>query len=225
MGKIFNRTPIYFERHPGAQLYGMAMFELLYQQRLKENQKKIEEFLASWPDKKKHKRPIVSLMKLNDSRKKMRSAMGMDLTMGVEEAMESFWLMGDFLEQGERKKQNVDKAIATRGELLAKYKKALNTFNSEIKRKKEEEFYEKITKKGWTFGGKDLDDKFKDFVKDTNKIRKKFSSLPADNLHITKNIDKAFKEIETTTKFITQSFNKGDIEIASMILSFTDKSS
>ena len=40
MGKIFNRTPIYFERHPGAQLHGMAMFELFYQQRLKENQKK-----------------------------------------------------------------------------------------------------------------------------------------------------------------------------------------
>ena len=39
MGKIFNRTPIYFERHPGAQLHGMAMFELFYQQRLKENQK------------------------------------------------------------------------------------------------------------------------------------------------------------------------------------------
>ena len=224
MGKIFNRTPIYFERHPGAQLHGMAMFELFYQQRLKENQKKIDEFMASWPDKKKHKHTIVSLMKLNDSRKKMRSAMGMDLTMGIEEAMESFWLMGDFLEQGERKKQNVDKAIATRGELLAKYKKAVNTFNSEIKRKKEEEFYEKITKKGWTFGGKDLDDKFKDFVKDTNEIRKEFSSLPASNFHKAKSIDKAFKVIETTTKFVSQSFNKGDIEVASTTLSFADKS-
>ena len=163
-------------------------------------------------------------MKLNEARKKMRSTLGMDLNIGVEEAIENFWLMGDFLELGEIKKQKVSKAIIKRGKLLAKYKKAINTFNSEIKKNKDEEFYEKIAKKGWTFGRNDLDDKFKDFVKDTNKIRKKFSSLPADNLHITKNIDKAFKEIETTTKFITQSFNKGDIEIASMILSFTDKS-
>jgi len=150
--------------------------------------------------------------------------MGMDLNMGIEEAMESFWLMGDFLEQGERKKQNVSKAVTTRGKLLAKYKKALSTFNSEIKKKKEEEFYEKIAKKNWTFGGNDLDDKFKDFVKDTNEIRKEFSSLPAGTLHKAKNIDKAFKEIETITKFVSQSFNKGDIEVASMTLGFADKS-
>ncbi len=135
-----------------------------------------------------------------------------------------FLVNGWFSWTRRNKKQKVSKAIIKRGKLLAKYKKAINTFNSEIKKNKDEEFYEKIAKKGWTFGRNDLDDKFKDFVKDTNKIRKKFSSLPADNLHITKNIDKAFKEIETTTKFITQSFNKGDIEIASMILSFTDKS-
>ena len=224
MSLIFNRRPIYYQRHPGAQLYGMAMFELFYQQRLKEEQKKIEKFMNSWPDKKKHEHSIISLMKLNEARKKMRSTLGMDLNIGAEEAMENFWLMGDFLELGEIKKQKVSKAITKRGKLLAKYKKAINTFNSEIKKNKDEEFYEKIAKKGWTFGRDDLDDKFKDFVKDTNKIRKKFSSLPADNLHITKNIDKAFKEIETTTKFITQSFNKGDIEIASMILSFADKS-
>ena len=44
-------------------------------------------------------------MKLNEARKKMRSTLGMDLNIGVEEAIENFWLMGDFLELGEIKKQ------------------------------------------------------------------------------------------------------------------------
>ena len=71
MAEIFNRKPIYFERYPGAQLHGMAMFELFYQQRLKGDQKKIEKFLDSWLDKKKHKYSIISLrarwyIKLND---------------------------------------------------------------------------------------------------------------------------------------------------------------
>ena len=70
MSLIFNRRAIYFQRHPGAQLYGMAMFELFYQQRLKEEQKKIEKFINSWPDKKKYKYSIISLMKLNEARKK-----------------------------------------------------------------------------------------------------------------------------------------------------------
>ena len=54
MAEIFNRKPIYFERYPGAQLHGMAMFELFYQQRLREDQRKIEKFINSWPDKKKY---------------------------------------------------------------------------------------------------------------------------------------------------------------------------
>ena len=133
MSLIFNRRAIYFQRHPGAQLYGMAMFELFYQQRLKEEQKKIEKFINSWPDKKKYKYSIISLMKLNEARKKMRSALGMNLNIGAEEAMENFWLMGDFLEQSEIKKRNIDEGITKRIELLTKYKEVVNTFRSEIR--------------------------------------------------------------------------------------------
>jgi len=224
MSLIFNRRAIYFQRHPGAQLYGMAMFELFYQQRLKEEQKKIEKFINSWPDKKKYKYSIISLMKLNEARKKMRSALGMNLNIGVEEAMENFWLMGDFLEQSEIKKRNIDEGIAKRIELLTKYKEVVNTLRSEIRIKKREEFYEKIAKKRWKFGDKNLDDKFKDFVEDTNDIKKEFNSLSVNNLHETKIIDESVREIETAIKFVDQSFDRKDIEGASMTLSFVDQS-
>ena len=70
MARIFNAKPYYFERYPGAQLHGMAMFELFYQSRLKKEKIKIEKFLNYWPDKKKNKYSIISLMKLNVAKKK-----------------------------------------------------------------------------------------------------------------------------------------------------------
>ena len=227
MSLIFDRKGDYLLRHPGSQLYGMALFELFYQKRLKDNEKKIKEFMNSWEDKKKYKYEIVSLMKLNEARKKMRSSLGMDLNTKTEEAIENFWLMGDFIEQGKIKKHKVSKAIKKREKLLTQYKKTISIFNSEIKNKKEKEFYEKIAKPRGTIINKiineDLDDKHEKFYKDINNIEKKFSSLPADNLSAAKNIDKAFKEIATITKFASQSFNKGDIKIASMILDFASK--
>ena len=227
MSLIFDRKGDYLLRHPGSQLYGMALFELFYQKRLKDNEKKIKEFMNSWEDKKKYKYEIVSLIKLNEARKKMRSSLGMDLNTKTEEAIENFWLMGDFIEQGKIKKHKVSKAIKKREKLLTQYKKTISIFNSEIKNKKEKEFYEKIAKPRGTIINKiineDLDDKHEKFYKDINNIEKKFSSLPADNLSAAKNIDKAFKEIATITKFASQSFNKGDIKIASMILDFASK--
>jgi len=142
----------------------------------------------------------------------------------VEEAMENFWLMGDFLEQSEIKKRNIEEVITKRIELLTKYKVAVNTLHSEIRIKMREEFYEKIAKKRWKFGDRGLDNKFQDFVKDTNNIKKEFSSLSATNLHKPKIIDQAVREIETSINYVVQSFDKKDIETVSMILSFVDKS-
>ena len=51
---------------------------------------KIEEFLATANDKKKNKKKIVSLIKLNEARKKMRSSLGMDLKVSPEKAIESY---------------------------------------------------------------------------------------------------------------------------------------
>ena len=77
----------------------------------------------------------------------MRKALGMDLNTSVEEAMERYWVMGDFLEKGEIKKQKISKDIKKRGLLLAKYKKAVVDFKSSIQKQEDEELYDKIMKK------------------------------------------------------------------------------
>ena len=147
MALTFKRTQKYHQRRPGAQLYAMALFELFYQQQLKKSQEKVEKFITAWPDKKKHGKEVISLIKLNKSREQMRKALGMDLNTSVEEAMERYWVMGDFLEKGEVKKQKISKDIKKRGLLLAKYKKAVVDFKSSIQNQEDEKLYDKIKKK------------------------------------------------------------------------------
>ena len=148
MSKTFGRTQIYHQRHPGAQLHALAMFELFYLQQLKKNQKKVEKFIAAWPDKKKHGKTVVSLLKLNKSREQMRKALGMDLNTSVEEAMERYWVMGDFLEKGKVEKQEkISKDMKKRKKLLVKYKKAVSDFNSTLKKQEDEKLYNEIQNK------------------------------------------------------------------------------
>jgi len=147
MAKTFGRKKIYHQRHPGAQLYALAMFELFYLQELKKKQGKVDKFIAAWPDKKKHAKTVISLIKLNKSREQMRKAMGMDLNTSIEEVMERYWVMGDFLEKGKVEKQEkISKDMKKRKKLIAKYKKAVSAFNSTLKKQEDEKLYNEIQK-------------------------------------------------------------------------------
>ena len=88
----------------------MAYFELFYLNSLKKNTKRIDKFLENWPEQ-KGTMEVISVLKLNKSRKKMRAALGMDLNTPVEEAMMRFWTLGDFLNQGKANKREVSKEI------------------------------------------------------------------------------------------------------------------
>ena len=147
MSLIFKRTDKYNARNPGNQIKGMALFEIFYLQQLKKKEKKIEKFLTAWPEDRKNTKAIVAIIKLNKSREKMRKALGMDLNTSSEDAIEAFWLLGEFLDQGKAKKQKVNKDLKKRKILLANYKKSINRFKSKINKKDEEEFYKKITDK------------------------------------------------------------------------------
>ena len=146
MSKTFQRGPEYHQKYPGEQLYALAQFELYYLQQLKQNQKKLQKFVSTWPDKKRYGKNVVSLIKLNKSREKMRAALGMDLNTSVEDAMERYWVMGDFLNKGEIKKNKIDKNTKKRAELLTKYKNAISTFNSTLKNKENLDLYDEIQK-------------------------------------------------------------------------------
>ncbi len=147
MSLTFKRSKVYHQRKPGQQLYALAMFELFYLNQLKLKEKKVKEFIKSWPEKNKNGKEVVSLIKLNKSREKMRKSLGMDLNTGIEEAIERYWIMGDFLQKGEIKKEKISKDMKKREKLISKYKKAVNNFNTALKNKHYEDLYNKIEKK------------------------------------------------------------------------------
>ena len=147
MALTFKRSKLYHQRKPGHQLYALAMFELFYLNELKKKEKRIEKFLLAWPEKNKYGKEVISLIKLNRSKEKMRKSLGMDLNTSIEEAMERYWIMGDFLQKGEIKKEKISKDIKKREKLVAKYKKAVNKFNSALKNKEDEDLYNKIKNK------------------------------------------------------------------------------
>ena len=144
MSLIFKKNQIYHQRNPGDQLYALAMFELFYLNKLKKKEKRIKKFIESWPEKKKYKKDIVALIKLNKSKEKMRKSLGMDLSVTPEEAMERYWVMGDFLNQGKINEDKINKDIQKREKLLAKYKKAINKFYASLKDKENKDLYNKI---------------------------------------------------------------------------------
>ena len=147
MSLTFKRSKVYHQRKPGQQLYALAMFELFYLNQLKLKEKKVKEFIKSWPEKNKNGKEVVSLIKLNKSREKMRKSLGMDLNTGIEEAIERYWIMGDFLQKGEIKKEKISKDMKKREKLISKYKKAVNNFNTALKNKHYEDLYNKIERK------------------------------------------------------------------------------
>ena len=60
---------------------------------------------------------MKSLIKLNEARKTMRSSLGMDLQLSTEKAIENYWILGDFLNQGETKNK-IEKEIKKRKKIV-----------------------------------------------------------------------------------------------------------
>ncbi len=199
---LFNRKGVYLEKYPGTQLHAMAMFEVFYQKRLKDNEDKIKEFIETSDEKKKNGKDVASLIKLNEARKKMRSSLGMDLQVSSEKAIENYWVLGDFLNQGENKKNKIDKEIKKRKKIVKKYMSIVNNLKTGMLKEKEKKFYDKLVDKKTNLElnfKKDLTTKFND---DLLKLRRKIAQLPEGKKASTKNFDKAMKEINKLAEFV-----------------------
>ena len=147
MSLIFKRSEKYNLRYPGNQIRGMALYEIFYLNTLKKNEKKINEFIENWPEENKNAKQVINMVRLNKSREKMRNALGMDLNTSVEDALEIYWIMSEFLDLGVVKKQKISQDLKSRKKFLAAYKNTISKFNSEFKKNKDKSFYDSIERK------------------------------------------------------------------------------
>ena len=134
MGKIFKRSESYNQRNPGNQIYGMAYFEIYYQNKLKKNQSSLKKFKAEWPEKIVRGKKIASLIKTNESRKTMRAAIGIDITVSSEDAINIYWTLADFLQKGNVEKVKVDKSLKKRLRVISDFKNSVGQLKRKIEK-------------------------------------------------------------------------------------------
>ena len=144
----FGRSSTWGQKHPGKMIQSMAMYEVFYLSRLYETRKAIKRFnenkykkgLFVKYKKKNDESKIRSLFSMNNGRKNMREALGMDMETPIKEAIQKFWLLGEFLEMGVPKDNNitVNKDIKERQDKLDVYKATISTLKKKLEERAEE---------------------------------------------------------------------------------------
>ena len=84
------------------------------------------------------------MLKFNKARIKMRKSLGMDLNTTTEDAIKKFWTLGDYLNEGKIKEQELHPDIIKRKKLLQKYQDKVREFKSKVDQDKENILYDKI---------------------------------------------------------------------------------
>ena len=90
--------------------------------------------------KKNDEKVIRSLIRMNKGRENMRKALGMNLETPAKEAIQKFWLLGEFLEMGVPTDNNitVNKDIKDRQDRLDVYKATISTLKKKLEERAEE---------------------------------------------------------------------------------------
>ena len=137
------RSERHHSKYPGDIIYGMAWFEILYLDKLKKAQTSLKRFKNNQYDglKKIHKnsdkKKIYSLIKMNNSRIKMRNALGMTLYDDLQIVIKNQWLLGEFLNNDKLKvkKIKINPELKKRKLLLEKYKSTLAKYKKKLQEK------------------------------------------------------------------------------------------
>ncbi len=146
MWSNFGKNSTWGQKHPGKMIQSMAMYEIFYASRLYNTRKAIERFKEDkykkgiFSKRKSDEDAIRSLFGMNNGRKNMREALGMDMDVPVKEAIQKFWLLGEFLEMGVPTDNNitVNKDIKDRQDRLDVYKATISTLKKKLKERAEE---------------------------------------------------------------------------------------
>ena len=215
---LFNRKGVYLEKYPGTQLHAMAMFEVFYQKKIKDNEDKIKAFIETAEGKKKNGKDMKSLIKLNEARKTMRSSLGMDLQLSTEKAIENYWTLGDFLNQGEIQKNKIEKEIKKRKKIVKEYRSIVSKLSTSIKKEKEKKFYDKLEDKKLNLELSLKKNPYTKFNNDILKLRKKIDTLPEGKKTLVKNFDKAMKEINNLTDYVIENIQNESLKIKGLSL-------
>ena len=140
--RVFNGSKSYQQKNPGQMIKAMAMFEVFYASKLWSNRTSIERYKENnykegfLSKKKDDEEGIRSLFSLNKGRNSMREALGMNSDTPTKEAINKFWMLGEFLDLGTAVQHDkLAKDLKERQKLLEAYKFKI----ADLKKKLEDE--------------------------------------------------------------------------------------
>ena len=142
----FGKSSPWGQKYPGKMIKSMAMYEVFYASRLYDARKPIQRFKDNkykkniFSKKKSDEKAIRSLFGMNKGRKNMREALGMDMNTSAKDAIQKFWLLGEFLDLGVPTNNNitVNKDIEDRQDKLDVYKATITNLKKKLKERAEE---------------------------------------------------------------------------------------
>ena len=142
----FGKSSSWGQKYPGKMIKSMAMYEVFYASRLYDARKPIQRFKdqkyreSPFSRKKSDEKVIRSLFGMNKGRKNMREALGMDMNTSAKDAIQKFWLLGEFLDLGVPTNNNitVNKDIKDRQDRLDIYKATISTLKKKLEERAEE---------------------------------------------------------------------------------------
>ena len=148
--KTFNKSKSYSQKNPGQMIKAMAMFEVFYSSKLWYDRKSIERYKkddyqgANKVWKKSDEKIIRSLFGINKGRKSMREALGMTMETPSKEAINKFWVLGEFLDLGTSvKNKKLAKDLKQRQDKIANYKSQIAKLRKKLQDDLEKEEDEK----------------------------------------------------------------------------------
>ena len=103
MYETFVQKPKLMEKYPENMMKAMAYFEIFYNYQLKDKKKSLEKFEKNYPDISwKTKKDVKTLYSLNLAKKSMRNALSLNMDNSLEESLERYVFMYDFLKPAEK---------------------------------------------------------------------------------------------------------------------------
>ena len=184
MYETFVQKPRLMEKNPENMMKAMAYFEIFYNYQLKDKKKSLEKFKKNYPKiSVKIKKDIKTLYSLNLAKKSMRNALSLNMDNSLEESLDRYVFMYDFLKPAEK----ITHKLSTKEKKLRKFSTKFKQEYGKLKKTLE-------TKSEMRIDNKDFQKQLKKNIRKTKKTLKDITSLNQDSDKFYASINNLFEQ-------------------------------
>jgi len=184
MYQTFVQKPKLMEKYPENMMKAMAYFEIFYNYQLKDKEKSLEKFKKNYPEITwKTKKDVKTLYSLNFAKKSMRNAMSLNMDNSLEESLDRYVFMHDFLKPAEK----ITHKLSREEKKLKKFSTKLKQNYGKLKKTLE-------AKSEMRINNKDFQKQLKKNIKETKKALKNITNLNQESDEFYISINNLFEQ-------------------------------